>query len=1495
MRPASPHFAWIRSFLAASFLIAASAHADQVLVNFGASAYTSDGSNTWQTFDLHDGSGQFAALTTTGLLDTSGAPSGITLEITGAVFQNGPTGPWNGVFDNAGASQGQFDAPASGTKPVWFDSSSFQQRQTFGWYDYDITYTFSGFSASDTIQFDFAVGVNLGLGDRALTLSYPPGSTTLMNDVQVANVGRYATIPGLTGSTSYSFVARSTGHTSGALVNALAVTSDSGGPDTTKPTLSGTDPADGATGIATTANLAATFSENIQAGTGNIELRKTTGGALVEAFDVTTAPSARLTFSGATVTINPSSDLEIDVDYYLLIPATAVEDGAGNAFDGISDPTAWNFTASAPVVTSPDIVINEVHYDANPKTERVEFVELLNRGTTTVDLSGWRLAGVGDYLFPGGSILSPGGYLVVAEDPTTMLSKFGVSTAHQYAGSLSNGGDDLRLRDAAGAEIDRVDYRAGFPWPTTARGAGPSMELLHPDLDNDTGGSWRSSTGAPSPGAVNSVFTLAAPPQARQVEHSPGQPTPGQAVTVSAKVTDPDGVASVTLSYQSVAPGGYIALDDAAYQTTWTDVPMLDDGTAGDALAADDTYTVTMPAALQLHRRLLRYRITVSDAQGNNLQVPYPDDESPNFAYFCYDSVPAWNGADQPGSTAPQTFSADLMDGALPVYHLIADATDVTNSQYVAAFDGVRMRGTLVYDGKVYDHIQFYNRGEASTYRSGKNKWRIKFNRARDFEARDIYGGRYETTWKTMNLNACASPWMPVNRGMAGFDEAVPHRLYQLAGVPSSNTHWLQFRVVDAADETPADQYAGDLWGLYLAVEHPDGRFLDEHGLPDGNTYKVSRGGLKKNQGPTQPLDDSDWDSFWSASANLNTVAWWRDNFDLAGYYGFRAINRASGNVDLREVTNHYMYHHPDGRWKVMPWDLDMMYIPAVHNTGVVRPDSCLGHTEISIEFKNRCRELLDLLFADIDRHGGQAAQVVEELASVVHPTGNTMSMVDVDQFLWNYHPRTAADHSGQFYVTPKTQVNRGFTWLRTLPTPDHEGCQQRMIDYMYDTDPDGFAVGDGDQRGYGFNYLSQEAGDNAIPARPTITYSGDAGFPTDGLSFTSGSFSDPQGAASFASMQWRVGEISNPDTASFVAGEPWAYEVEEVWGSGQLSPFTAELVLPVGALRPGHTYRARVRHFDSSGRASHWAEPFEFTASLPDVTTYLDGLVISEIMYNPVGDDAREFVEIMNIGPTALDLSDVRFTKGIDFDFAGSAITSIAPGARVLVVKNRSAFEAVHGTGLPVAGEYQFSTSDSLNNGGERLKLSFGAGTAIRDFEYDDVHPWPESPDGDGPSLVLIDPMGNPDHTQASNWRPSTSAGGNPNTTDAVPFSGVATDDLDFDGISALMEHALASSDSDPDLTVLPTVGVGAFAATVGGPLDDYLTFTYRNNLAADDLIYTVQIADDVTAWSSDPGDVVFFASDDTGSGYALVTYRSAVPIGSALRQFMRLKISTR
>ena len=80
---------------------------------------------------------------------------------------------------------------------------------------------------------------------------------------------------------------------------------------------------------------------------------------------------------------------------------------------------------------------------------------------------------------------------------------------------------------------------------------------------------------------------------------------------------------------------------------------------------------------------------------------------------------------------------------------------------------------------------------------------------------------------------------------------------------------------------------------------------------------------------------------------------------------------------------------------------------------------------------------------------------------------------------------------------------------------------------------------------------------------------------------------------------------------------------------------------------------------------------------------------------------------------------------------------------------------------GTLVAGEWQ--VDDALSNSGEQLKLSYGAGSAIRDFTYDDNGPWPDGADGGGHGLVLTNPSTLPDPSNPMQWRLSTQAGGDP------------------------------------------------------------------------------------------------------------------------------------
>ena len=147
------------------------------------------------------------------------------------------------------------------------------------------------------------------------------------------------------------------------------------------------------------------------------------------------------------------------------------------------------------IVNPPDqqIVINEIHYDPDENNIPEEFIELFNAGTTTVNLSGWYFSDGIEYTIPAGVALGAGQYLLIAENPAVIQSRYGVAALGPWSGSLNNEGEEVVLRNGLGNRVDQVDYNVGFPWPLASEGTGSSMELIHPGLDNDLGGSWRAS------------------------------------------------------------------------------------------------------------------------------------------------------------------------------------------------------------------------------------------------------------------------------------------------------------------------------------------------------------------------------------------------------------------------------------------------------------------------------------------------------------------------------------------------------------------------------------------------------------------------------------------------------------------------------------------------------------------------------------------------------------------------------------------------------------------------------------------------------------------------------------------------------------------------------------------------------------------------------------------------------------------------------------------
>jgi hypothetical protein len=72
---------------------------------------------------------------------------------------------------------------------------------------------------------------------------------------------------------------------------------------------------------------------------------------------------------------------------------------------------------------------------------------------------------------------------------------------------LSSSGELIRLYNEQGVLVDSVHYLSQAPWPTAPNGNGPTLELIHPSLDNALPQSWAASSGFGTPGSSNSTIT----------------------------------------------------------------------------------------------------------------------------------------------------------------------------------------------------------------------------------------------------------------------------------------------------------------------------------------------------------------------------------------------------------------------------------------------------------------------------------------------------------------------------------------------------------------------------------------------------------------------------------------------------------------------------------------------------------------------------------------------------------------------------------------------------------------------------------------------------------------------------------------------------------------------------------------------------------------------------------------------------------------------------
>ncbi|HOW25205.1 MAG TPA: lamin tail domain-containing protein [Bacteroidales bacterium] len=162
------------------------------------------------------------------------------------------------------------------------------------------------------------------------------------------------------------------------------------------------------------------------------------------------------------------------------------------------------------VVTAQKVVINEIMYHPSEELGAdsvFEYIELYNSDTAGFDLSGWSFTEGISYVFPQGISLGKEEYLVIARNPDSVMTHYGIENVYgPFSDSLANAGEEIELSNNEDDVIDYMMYGNEGDWPTEPNGKGPSLELIDPVMENTEPESWDASiVDGGTPGILNSV------------------------------------------------------------------------------------------------------------------------------------------------------------------------------------------------------------------------------------------------------------------------------------------------------------------------------------------------------------------------------------------------------------------------------------------------------------------------------------------------------------------------------------------------------------------------------------------------------------------------------------------------------------------------------------------------------------------------------------------------------------------------------------------------------------------------------------------------------------------------------------------------------------------------------------------------------------------------------------------------------------------------------
>lgn len=464
----------------------------------------------------------------------------------------------------------------------------------------------------------------------------------------------------------------------------------------------------------------------------------------------------------------------------------------------------------------------------------------------------------------------------------------------------------------------------------------------------------------------------------------------------------------------------------------------------------------------------------------------------------------------------------------------------------------------------------------------------------------------------------------------------------------------------------------GLYWGLYNVIERPDESFLAAYyGGEKEEWYVVNHSGTVSGSSDrfTEMLE-------WAKAGGLadpEKYAALRSYLDIPQFCDYLILEWYAGNTDWPQNNWYAGVHNPAGQVRFLVWDGELTWVEgakvhvgqtnAVGLTNTIKPifEALIQNSDFKIELADR---VYKHLFNGGALTDANAQARWEALARLVEPA------IVAESARWGdarYDQPITPDDWRRANATVLTQMEGNGAKLI---------AQLRRLGYYPELDPPLFNQ-PGGQVEKGFKLI-------LTPPSPPL-----------------------QGGGGEIPLQGGEEEIPLPLSERSGEGQPpTIYYTTD--GSDPRQPVTGAVAPQAVVYQEPQLLSAATQVKARSFQNGVWSALAETTF---EPVEQKSKLAITEIMYNPVEGNNYEFIELKNIGEGELNLAGLTFDEGISFTFP-PAQAPLSPGELIVLVHNAAAFVGRY-PGVKVGGVYQGKLSNqgekiTLRDGAGEVVLSF-------------------------------------------------------------------------------------------------------------------------------------------------------------------------------------------